>query len=321
MIHIVWPWMAMLFPLPWLLRRLLPAAALQGGALFIPFAASTSAEWADATPSHSRLRSSLFMLVWLLLIAAAMRPQWLDEPLPVPTTGRQILLAIDVSGSMSAKDMENNRTRLNVVQKVAGEFISKRQGDQVGLILFGTQPYLQAPLTADLNTASQFLRDTVVGVAGTLTAIGDAIGLAIKRLHNYQKASGKQGEMVLILLTDGGNNAGLMDPEAAARMAASAGLRIYTIGVGALPQQNIFGVTGNVALDEKSLKSIARITDGEYFRASDTAALKKVYAQIDKLEPSTGKEQWYRPHSEWFIWPLAISLLLSVFALMIRVRT
>ena len=321
MIHIVWPWLAALLPLPWLLRRLLPAATQHGGALFMPFAASASSEWVDTAPSHSRIRSLLLMLVWLLLVAAAMRPQWLDKPLPVPTTGRQILLAIDVSGSMSAKDMENNRTRLNVVQKVAGEFIRQRQGDQVGLILFGTQPYLQAPLTADLDTASQFLRDAVVGVAGTLTAIGDAIGLAIKRLHNNQNTSGKQNEMVLILLTDGGNNAGLMGPEAAARMAASAGLRIYTIGVGALAQQSIYGTSGNVALDEKTLKSIANITNGEYFRASDATALQKVYAQIDKLEPSAGKKQWYRPHSEWFIWPLALSLLLSVLALLMRART
>ena len=321
MIHIVWPWMAALLPLPWLMRQLLPAAKQQGGALFIPFAASGPSDWADTAPSHSRISSSLLMLVWLLLVAAAMRPQWLDEPLPIPTTGRQILLAIDVSGSMSAKDMENNRTRLNVVQKVAGEFIRQRQGDQVGLILFGTQPYLQAPLTADLDTVSQFLRDAVVGVAGTLTAIGDAIGLAIKRLHSNQNSSGKQGEMVLILLTDGGNNAGLMDPEAAAKMAASAGLRIYTIGVGALTQPSIFGTSGNMALDEKTLKSIANITNGEYFRASDATALQKVYAQIDKLEPSTGKKQWYRPHREWFIWPLAISLLLSVLALSIRART
>jgi len=320
MIQIVWPWMAALLPLPWILRGVLPAATRQGGALFMPFAAVAS-DWADSAPAHSRIRSFLLLLVWVLLIAAATRPQWLDEPLPVPTTGRQILLAIDVSGSMSTKDMENNRTRLNVVQRVAGEFIRQRQGDQVGLILFGTQPYLQAPLTADLETASQFLRDAVVGVAGTLTAIGDAIGLAIKRLNSNQKASGKQGDMVLILLTDGGNNAGLMDPEAAARMAANAGLRIYTIGVGARTRQDIFGTSGNSALDETTLKSIASITDGEYFRASDAAALQKVYAQIDKLEPSIGKKQWYRPHKEWFIWPLGISLLLSVLALLIRART
>jgi len=127
--------------------------------------------------------------------------------------------------------------------------------------------------------------------------------------------------LVLILLTDGGNNAGLMDPLAAAKMAADADLRIYTIGVGALTQQSIFGSTGNVGLDIDTLKSIASITHGEYFRASDAATLQKVYAEIDKLEPSAGQKQWYRPHNEWFIWPLAVSLLLSMLALVIRVRT
>ena len=233
MIHIAWPWMILCLPLPWLLRRWLPPAMQQGSALFLPFAAAVSLQRIPALHANSRKRSVLFALMWLLLVASAMRPQWLDDPLPVPTTGRRLLLAVDVSGSMATPDMAGNVSRLNVVQKVAGEFIQNRHGDQVGLILFGTQPYLQAPLTADLDTVSQFLRESVVGVAGTQTAIGDAIGLALKRLHSSENAAGKAGETVLILLTDGGNNAGMMDPLAAARMAADTGLRIYTIGVGA----------------------------------------------------------------------------------------
>ena len=247
-----------------------------------------------------------------------MRPQWLDDPLPVPTTGRRLLLAVDVSGSMATPDMANNASRLAVVQKVAGDFIKMRKGDQVGLILFGTQPYLQAPLTADLDTVSQFLQQTIVGVAGPQTAIGDAIGLALKRLLSEQEKD--KGEMVLILLTDGGNNAGLMEPLAAAKMAAGAGLRIYTIGVGAAVQQGFFGASGNMDLDEDTLKSIAKITQGEYFRATDASALQKVYARIDKLEPSAGQEQWYRPHSEWYVWPLAFALLFSIPAVLMRGR-
>lgn len=320
MIHIAWPLMILFLPLPWLLRRWLPPATLQGSALFLPFAASVSVERAPLMRVSSRKRSLLFALVWLLLVAAAMRPQWLDDPLPVPTTGRRLLLAVDVSGSMATPDMAGNASRLNVVQKVAGDFIRHRQGDQVGLIVFGTQPYLQAPLTADLDTVSQFLRESVVGIAGPQTAIGDAIGLALKRLQGDQLEQKKQGEMVLILLTDGGNNAGLMEPLAAAKMAASAGLRIYTIGVGAEAQQSIFGTSGNTDLDEGTLKSIARITGGEYYRATDASALQKVYARIDKLEPSAGREQWYRPHSEWFIWPLALALLLSIPAVLMRER-
>lgn len=325
MIHIAWPLMILFLPLPWLLRRWLPAATLQGSALFLPFAASVAMERAPVLQVDSRKRSLLFALVWLLLVAAAMRPQWLDDPLPMPTTGRKLLLAVDVSGSMATPDMAGNYSRLNVVQKVAGDFIQHRHGDQVGLILFGTQPYLQAPLTADLDTVSQFLRESVVGVAGPQTAIGDAIGLALKRLQSdpavqKQGEAKKHGEMVLILLTDGGNNAGLMDPIAAAKMAASSGLRIYTIGVGATARQSLFGSSGNTDLDEDTLKSIAQITNGEYFRATDANALQNVYARIDKLEPSAGREQWYRPHSEWFSWPLALALLLSIPAVMMRGR-
>ena len=320
MINIAWPWVILFLPLPWLLRRWLPAATLQGSALFLPFAASVNMQGMESLRFVSRKRSLLFVLVWLLLVAASMRPQWLDDPLPVPTTGRRLLLAVDVSGSMETPDMAGNYSRLNVVQKVAGDFISHRQGDQVGLILFGTQPYLQAPLTADLDTVSQFLRETVVGVAGPQTAIGDAIGLAMKRLLGDQTEAKKKGEMVLILLTDGGNNAGLMEPLEAAKMAASSGLRIYTIGVGAAAKQSIFGISGNIDLDEKTLKSIADITHGEYYRATDADALQKVYARIDKLEPSAGREQWYRPHSEWFIWPLALALLFSIPAVLMRER-
>jgi len=320
MIHIAWPLMILFLPLPWLLRRVMPAATLQGSALYLPFAAAVSLQRAPVLQIDSRKRSLLFALVWLLLVAAAMRPQWLDEPLPVPTSGRRLLLAVDVSGSMATPDMAGNYSRLNVVQKVAGDFIQKRHGDQVGLILFGTQPYLQAPLTADLDTVSQFLRESVVGVAGPQTALGDAIGLALKRLQGEQGDAGKKGEMVLILLTDGGNNAGLMQPLAAAKMAASSGLRIYTIGVGAAVQQGFFGVSGNMDLDEDTLKSIAQITQGEYYRATDADALQQVYARIDQLEPSAGREQWYRPHSEWFIWPLAFALLFSIPAVMLRGR-
>ena len=321
MIHIAWPWMILFLPLPWLLRRLLPEASLPGSALFLPFAASVSMVDAPVMQVNSRKRSILLALVWLLLVAAGMRPQWLGDPLPVPSTGRQLLLAVDVSGSMATPDMAGNATRLNVVQKVAGDFIQHRHGDQVGLILFGTQPYLQAPLTADLDTVSQFLREAMVGVAGPQTAIGDAIGLALKRLQNAQAESKKHQEMVLILLTDGGNNAGLMDPLAAAKMAASAGLRIYTIGVGAAVREGFFGTSGNTDLDEDTLKEIAKITGGEYYRATDADALQNVYARIDKLEPAAGREQWYRPHSEWFIWPLALALLLSIPAVLMRGRT
>lgn len=311
MIHFEWPWMLLFLPLPWLLARWLPPAQPQGEALFLPFV--SGADVLPRTQGSSRLRRIVFALIWLLLVLACVRPQWLGDPVSIPATGRRLLLAVDVSGSMAAQDMAGNQTRLQVVQQVAGDFIRRRQGDQVGLILFGTRPYLQAPLTTDLHTVDQFLDEAMIGIAGTQTAIGDAIGLAIKRLR--EDKSGKQGDTVLILLTDGSNDAGVMPPGQAARMAAARGLRIYTIGVGG--QSEFFG---NNDLDEDTLKQIAQTTGGEYFRATDAENLQKVYARIDKLEPSAAREQWYRPRDEWFFWPLALALLLSVPAILLRDR-
>ena len=312
MFHAAWPWMLLFLPLPWLLARALPPAQPRGAALFVPFAADVAGGGAPIGRRASRWRRLLMLLVWLLLVFAAVRPQWLGELQAVPTTGRRLLLAVDVSGSMATQDMAGGATRLQVVQQVAGEFIQRRRGDQVGLILFGTQPYLQAPLTADLNTVGQFLREAMIGIAGRQTAIGDAIGLAIKRLRDDRNDSRKPGDTVMILLTDGGNDAGAMQPEQAAQLAAAAGLRVYTIGIGAAAGSGLFGLGGNADLDEDTLKMIAQTTGGEYFRATDAGALEQVYARIDQLEPSAGREQWYRPRTEWFIWPLGLALLLSL---------
>ncbi|ADE11082.1 VWA domain-containing protein [Sideroxydans lithotrophicus] len=319
MIHIEWPWMLLFLPLPWLLGRWLPPAQPHGVALFLPFADTVAAGSTPDTHHMSRPRKLLFALIWLLLVLAAIRPQWLGDPEAVSTTGRRLLLAVDVSGSMSTQDMAGNANRLQVVQKVAGDFIRRRHGDQVGLILFGTQPYLQAPLTTDLNTVGQFLDEAMIGVAGTQTAIGDAIGLAIKRLRDATNVSGRKGETVLILLTDGSNDAGAMPPDEAAKMAAAAGLRIYTIGVGS-DQTDPFGMGGANDLDEDTLKLIAKTTGGEYFRATDVENLQQVYTRIDRLEPSDARQQWYRPRDEWFPWPLGLALLLSLPVVMWRRR-
>jgi Ca-activated chloride channel family protein len=311
MIHFAWPWMVLLLPLPWLHYRWRRAAEPTGAAVFMPFVATFGAAAASAQPL-SRSRQLLFLLLWLLVVVAATRPQWLGEPLPVPTTGRKLLMAVDVSGSMGSQDMAGAATRLQVVQAIAGEFIERRQGDQVGLILFGTQPYLQAPLTQDLATVHRFLDDAVIGIAGTDTAIGDAIGLAIKRLSigTGQKRTTAQ-DTVLILLTDGQNTAGAMPPLEAARLAKETGLRIYTIGVGAAPEEGFFGLSGNADLDEPTLQAIAKNTGGRYFRATDAGSLQGIYERIDALEPAAGRAQLLRPATEWFIWPLGLAFLLS----------
>ncbi|ARU31414.1 hypothetical protein CAP31_06795 [Sulfuriferula sp. AH1] len=318
MIHFEWPWMVLLLPLPWLLKHWLPPAQPQGAALFLPFAAMVGAGTTALVHTMPSPRKVLFVLVWLLLVIAATRPQWLGDPQPVPATGRRLLLAVDVSGSMATPDMAGDLSRLQVVQKVAGDFIQRRHGDQVGLILFGTRPYLQAPLTTDLDTVGQFLNEAAIGIAGRQTAIGDAIGLAIKRLRSDPGKTPHKGDTVLILLTDGSSNAGAMPPDEAARLAAAAGLRIYTIGVGSESQSEFMGLGGD--LDEDTLKRIAQITGGEYFRATDADALEDVYARIDKLEPSAAKAQWYRPRDEWFPWPLGAALLLSLPAVLWRGR-
>jgi len=203
-------------------------------------------------------------------------------------------------------------TRLQVVQDVAGHFIDGRKGDRIGLILFGTNPYLQAPLSADLATVHRFLDEAAVGVAGMETAIGDAIGLAIKRLRAEPDSTAAH-QTLLVLLTDGENDAGVMPPLEAARIAAQSGLKIYTIGVGAIAGGDLLGMgAGNTDLDEGTLRAIAQATGGQYFRAGDANALQAVYDQIDRLEPAPGAQQWLRSADEWFAWPLGLALLLSV---------
>jgi Ca-activated chloride channel family protein len=317
MLHIAWPWMALSLPLPWLLYRLRSQALPQGIAVFVPTVTQLDDARAFGAVSWLRVPWQRWALagLWVLLVAAAMRPQWLGAPEPIASTGRRLELAVDVSGSMATGDMADNASRLRVVQQVAGQFIDGRRGDRIGLLLFGTRPYLQAPLTSDLATVHRFLDEAVIGVAGRETAIGDAIGLAIKQLRTQPATAQaeKPTETVLVLLTDGQNDAGVMPPLQAARLARQAGLRIYTIGVGAAADESPFGfATGNNDLDETTLRAIAQETGGRYFRATDANALHEVYRQIDRLEPAAGREQWVRPTTEWFSWPLGVALLLSV---------
>ena len=324
MIHFAWPWLALLAPLPWFHYRGRAAAAPMGTPIYVPFLASVRASGALA-PDARRGARICFAALWILLILAAIRPQLLGDPMPVPTTGRRLLLAVDVSGSMATPDMGAGITRLDAVQQVAGRFIDGRHGDQVGLILFGTQPYLQAPLTPDLATVHRFLDEAVVGIAGPETAIGDAIGLALKRLRasgeNNPAGDGNDAKhSVLVLLTDGESTAGAMPPMEAARLAHEAGLRIYTIGVGAAARPGFFGSRGNTDLDEDTLKAIAKTTGGEYFRAADASTLQAVYRHIDELEPAAGRDQWLRPAQEWFSLPLGLALALSVVAVGSSVR-
>lgn len=309
-----WPWMFAAFFLPLLTARLLPrAGTTPEAALRFPFFGVLQQGAGNPVPGRSRLRLTLATLTWLLLVVAASRPQWIGETIHLPVTGRSLMLAVDISGSMQTEDMMINGRpvmRLTTVKMVAGEFVEQREGDRLGLILFGDQAYLQTPLTFDRRTLHILLNEAAIGLAGKSTAIGDAIGLAVKRLRGQPEKN-----RVLILLTDGTNTAGSVDPLKAADLAASEGVRIYTIGVGADdmmsgPFRMLLGA--GKELDEASLQAIANKTGGRYFRARDTQSLQQIYALLDEIEPVSEDEQSYRPVEELYAWPLALALLLSL---------
>ncbi len=319
---IAWPWLLLLAPLPWLLRLLLPAARsgdLQ--ALRVPWfsaVAGGKAGW-----MRRPWLALVATLIWLLLLLAASRPQWIGEIESLPVSGRDLLLAVDISGSMDTQDMILNRTavnRLKVVKKVAGEFIKRRHGDRVGLILFGSRAYLQTPLTFDTETTATLLDESEIGLAGRETAIGDAIGLAVKRLRDDAAS-----DRVLVLLTDGANTSGEVQPLQAAEFAARDGLTVYTVGVGAdeMMVQDFFGsrvVNPSADLDEETLRTIAEQTGGRYFRARDAKGLEKIYEILDELEPVESDVEIIRPIDELFHWPMGIAWVLALLAALYSIR-
>lgn len=317
MIGFVWPWLFLALPLPLLVRLLLPAVEpAQEAALKVPALQPFTLGPAPLSTQRRNGRRLLWpaLLAWLLLVTAAARPVWYGKPIELPVSGRDLMLAVDLSGSMQTRDFVINGqqvTRLQATQIVASDFIQRRVGDRIGLILFGRQAYVQTPLTFDRKTVEQLLQEAVIGLAGQETAIGDAIGLAVKRLEDDPNDS-----KVLILLTDGANTAGEVEPEKAAELAAQKGLKIYTIGIGAdeMLVNSLFGmrrINPSDDLDEQMLRSIAKITGGQYFRARDTAALDKIYQLLDELEPVDQDVQTFRPQQSLFYVPLAGAVILA----------
>jgi Ca-activated chloride channel family protein len=284
-------------------------------ALRVPFFPRVAA-WSDGRSVRTRRwRLVVAAFAWILLVLAAARPQWVGEAIALRISGRDLMLAVDLSGSMKRRDMQIGSdwvTRLSVVRRVAGEFIERRHGDRIGLILFGTRAYLQAPLTFDRPTVRTLLEEAVIGLAGEQTAIGDAIGLGVKRLRERPSQN-----RVLVLLTDGANTAGEVKPLDAARFAAKLGLKIYTIGVGAdvAMMRRLYGqvrVNPSADLDEPTLAAIARATGGRYFRARETNELVDIYRTLDELEPVISEEEQFRPTTELYHWPLASASLVAV---------
>ena len=332
MLTLDWPWLLLLLPLPWLVSRFVPAAAnQQPAALRVPFFAQLQPGVATTRSRHPSLqRRTLLWLIWGLLLLSAARPLWVGEPQPIALSGRDLLLAVDISGSMGAEDMQLDDERVNrlvAVKAVLGDFIQRRPADRLGLILFGSNAYMQTPLTFDHRSLNQLLQEAQIGFAGDQTAIGDAIGLGIKRLsqQSSSRLSKTDGVIkntaadsrVLILLTDGANTAGQVEPLEAAKMAAEQQIKIYTLGFGAdeMLVRSLFGVrqvNPSADLDEASLEQIAASTSGQYFRARNLEELEAIYQQLDLLEPSQQAEQLIRPQQTLFHWPLGLALLLSL---------
>lgn len=321
MLSLAWPWILLALPLPFIARAFLPeAGGLQEAGLRVPSIAGF-AMLTDRSKSGQVLnwRFWVAMIAWILLVVAAARPERIGDDLDVPVSGRNLMLAVDLSGSMDQKDFElGNRTvdRLTATKAVAADFISRREGDRIGLILFGERAYLQVPLTLDRETVKILLMEAFIGLAGEKTAIGDAITLAVKRIHDQQSEGGEQ---VLVLLTDGANTAGEIDPMKAAELAAQVGLRVYTIGIGAeqLEVASVIGgrrrVNPSADLDEETLTGIADLTGGRYFRATDTATLQDIYKLVDELEPVEEAEAGFRPVKSLYYWPLSGAFALAGF--------
>lgn len=320
MFEFAWPWLLLALPLPWLLRRYLPPTT-PGRALRLPQPGLHLA--AAGGGQVRRFVPWLLTLAWLCLVAAAARPEWVGPPQAQQRSGRALFLAVDLSGSMHTPDMElagQSVSRFGAVKAIAGNFIDRRAGDEMGLILFGSQAFLVTPLTYDLDAVRAQLQGAAVGLAGSETAIGDAIAIAVKRL-----AALPEQARVLVLLTDGVNNAGSIGPQEAARAAKAAGVRIYTVGIGAerMRVPGFFGaqiVNPSADLDVGMLTKIATETGGRFFRATDGKQLADAYRAIDALEPMPQHGPTLRPRHAWFAWPLAAALILWLLASLPRRR-
>lgn len=313
MIEFAWPYLFLLISLPWIIYKFFPASSRdENHPLRVPELNDFASFEKHSGSSLPKMKTFLAFLIWLALLTSAARPQWIGNPIEIPQSGRDLMLAVDLSGSMQMTDFQINghqTDRLTASKVIASDFIDRRKGDRIGLILFGSHAYLQTPLTFDLPTVKQLLMEASVGLAGIETAIGDAIGLAVKHLRESPQES-----RVLVLLTDGNNNSGQLTPEKAAEIASHVNLKIHTVAIGAkeMVVQSIFGskkVNPSAEIDEKALKSVAEKTGGKYFRAYNTEELAQIYQEIDRLEAIERTNQFYRPTIELYKWPLMAALI------------
>lgn len=327
MIIFAYPLIFLLLLLPFIYRALAPIVkGMYGDALEVPqtfmnaisgISTKSGSKFATSVSGKTTnlLKLALLYLVWVLLVCTVARPQLVGEPIPLRTYSREILLVIDISNSMLEPDfnIEGRRVdRLTAVKKAASNFIRNRADDKVGLILFATNAYLQAPMTYDKKSVEKILWSADAGMAGSSTAIGDALGLALKTLRKGENLDKK----VIILLSDGENNDGSLNIAEAVNLAKKEGIKTYTIGVGTEGSlvQSMFGFNikmGSNGFNDKELKQIAEATQGSYFKASDTEGLQKIYQTIDKLEPTENQDIYIQEVQELYYFPLIFALFLA----------
>ncbi len=329
MFHFHAPWFALLLPLPLVIRWLLPTLLKEGcdktAEIRFPALHRLSAVFPSYGLRKSKQNITFFCLLflsWILLIIALMQPEKVDQFRQIKNHGYDLMLAVDISGSMQALDFstpDKAISRLDVTKEVVGNFIKGRQGDRLGLIVFGQHAYLSVPLTLDTLSVDRMLHDVLPGMAGNATAIGDAIGLAVRTLRERP-----EGSRVLILLTDGEDNSSSIPPVEAAKLAKQYGIRIYTVGIGKkglVPFPNPLGGYGmvEVAMDEELLQEIAQETGGHYFLATNQQMLASIYANINELEKSEANETLFLIREPLYLYPLALSLFV-LFALTLSRR-
>jgi Ca-activated chloride channel homolog len=320
-----WPWAAILLPLPLLLRYVWPLRPDQADlehlegqrqTLLHPRLDALQAAYQIRRPRLAIggwVHRALLALLWIGLVAALMRPQWLTPYTEISSPGYDLMLAVDASHSMDALDFTvqgRQVTRMQVVKGVLGRFIEQREGDRIGLIIFGSQSFVLSPLTLDRHAVQQLLDGVVASIAGQGTALGDAVALGVKKLRERPPQS-----RVLILIADGDNSAGGFAPLEAARLARQAGVRIYVIGVGSIQEQipiaedGVIKYRDDLTMNEATLEEIAKITGGAYFRATDTRALEEISTRVGQLEKTEAQARTAFIPAPLFRWPLGLAML------------
>jgi len=304
-------WLALLAPAPLLVYWLLPAYQVRRVAVRVPFFAdlariSGAKPGKKASIGHRSVGRLLVLAVcWLLALAALMRPQWILPPVHHDQPARDLLLLVDLSGSMDTQDFTDKSgtkvSRLAAVKQVLDDFLSRRKGDRIGVVVFGNAPFVLVPFTTDLTLSRRLMAEMQVGMAGPRTSFGDAIGLGINLF-----ASSSVPAKTMIALTDGNDTASNVPPEEAARVAHDKGIVIHTVAVGDPT------AAGEDKLDEDALKQVAEVTGGSYYRALDRDQLANIYTKLDAVETRKVDTVSFQPKVDLFWMPLAGLLLLAM---------